>query len=97
LLFDYAATRRLNASEAGRELATALQLNYGRLIECTANSDQYRIDAQIAQGAGTTGTPAVRVRFVGDAMSDLQPISSQYMAGGVDYEVLARIIEDANN
>lgn len=97
LLFDYATTRRLNASDAGRELSTALQLNYGRLIECTANAEQYRTDAQLAQSAGTTGTPAVRVRFTGDDLSALQTISPQYAAGGVDYDVLARIIEDANN
>lgn len=97
LLFNYAMTRRLNASDAGRELATALQLNYSRLLECTSTADQYQIDKQIANGAQVSGTPAIRVRFAGDELSALQLISPQYTGGGVDYNVLARIIEDANN
>ncbi|MDX2076039.1 MAG: thioredoxin domain-containing protein [bacterium] len=97
LLFEYATTRRLSANDAGRELATALQLNYARLLECTVTSDQYEIDGQLARSAGTTGTPAVRVRFVGDAVSDVQLISPQYEGGGVDFATLTRIIEDANN
>lgn len=97
LLFNYAATRRLNSSDAGRELATALQLNYSRLLECTGTARQYQVDKQIANGAQITGTPAIRVRFAGDDLSALQMISPQYASGGVDYNVLARIIEDANN
>lgn len=97
LLFNYSTTRRLSGNDAGRELATDLQLNYSRLLECTATSDQSQIDSRLAQSAGTTGTPAVRVRFAGDAVDALQQISPQYTSGGVDYEVLARIIEDANN
>ncbi|HRF99221.1 MAG TPA: thioredoxin domain-containing protein, partial [Aggregatilineales bacterium] len=97
LLFEYSTTRRLSANDAGRELATALQLNYARLLECTVTSDQYEIDGQLARSAGTTGTPAVRVRFVGDAVSVVQLISPQYEGGGVDFATLSRIIEDANN
>jgi protein-disulfide isomerase len=96
LLFDYATTRRLSANDAGRELATALQLNYARLLECTVSSDQYQIDGQFARSAGTSGTPAVRVRFAGDDVSEAQLISNQYASGGVNFDVLARIIEDAN-
>lgn len=96
LLFNYATTRRLNASDAGRELATALQLNYARLLECTANAQQYQVDKQIANGAQVTGTPAIRVRFAGDDLSALQLISPQYRGGGVEYNTLARVIEDAN-
>ncbi|MCL4254116.1 MAG: hypothetical protein KJ043_10085, partial [Anaerolineae bacterium] len=71
--------------------------NYSRLLECTSTADQYRIDGQIANGAQVTGTPAIRVRFAGDDLSALQMISSQYRSGGVDYDTLARVIEDANN
>ncbi len=97
LLFNYSTTRSLSGNDAGRELATELQLNYAQLLECTVTSDQYQIDSRLAQSAGTTGTPSVRVRFAGDEIDALQPISPQYTSGGVDYEVLARVIEDANN
>jgi len=98
-LFYYATAQNLSGDEAGRELAKKLNLNLSRLLECTQEADQYQTDGALARSAGTSGTPAIRVRMGTWAETQSgtpQPISANYTSGGVSIEVLRNTIENAN-
>lgn len=98
-LFYYSTAQNLSGDEAGRELAKKLNLNLSRLLECTQEADQYQTDSTLARSAGTSGTPAIRIRLGTWAETQTgtpQPISPNYTSGGVSIEVLRNTIENAN-
>lgn len=95
-LFRYAQPPlRLSGSDATRQLATDMDLNYARLLECTATSRQYQVDGRFSNSAAISGTPAVRVRLAGEPLSVAQIIGSQE-GGGVDFAMLEQLVEQAN-
>jgi protein-disulfide isomerase len=98
-LFYYVTSQRMSGDQAGRELATKLGLNYSRLLECTQTARQYQTDMAFARTAGTSGTPAIRVRFgtLAETLTGTpQPISPSYTSGGVSIEVLRTAVGNAN-
>ncbi len=98
-LFYYITSQRMSGDQAGRELARTLDLNLSRLLECTQTARQYQTDTAFARTAGTSGTPAIRVRFgtLAETLSGTpQPISPSYTSGGVSIEVLRTAVGNAN-
>ncbi len=99
-LFYYITSQRMNGTDAGRELARTLDLNYTRLVECTQTADQSVTDGNVLRASGATGTPAIRVRLGTWEETRkggvAQPISQAYTSGGVDISVLRTTIQNAN-
>jgi protein-disulfide isomerase len=98
-LFYYATSQRMSGDQAGRELAKKLDLNLSRLLECTQEADQYQTDMAYARTAGTSGTPAIRIRlgtFAETQSGTPQPISPNYTSGGVSIDVLRTTVNNAN-
>ncbi|MDX2076040.1 MAG: thioredoxin domain-containing protein [bacterium] len=98
-LFYYATSQRMSGDQAGRELAKKLNLNLSRLLECTQEADQYQTDMALARTAGTSGTPAIRIRlgtFAETQNTTPQPISPNYASGGVSIDVLRTTVNNAN-
>lgn len=89
ILFDIAP--RWN-QESGQEFADRMGLNYGELLNCVREADQFMTDAQLGQRAGVTGTPAIRIRL-GDE-SQLRPIGANER-GAVPYNLIEAAILQA--
>ncbi len=83
--------------DIGKLLAKRFDLDYDDLIDC-ANNDATQIDKDIAYGEmlGVGGTPAVLVSEGNEAPHFITAGGRVYNAGGVPFEVLAAVIEDAN-
>ncbi len=75
---------------SSQEFAERMDLNYGDLLNCVTNADQFVTDAQLGQRSGITGTPGVRVR-INDG--NLQPIGQ---SSAPAYDTLRTVIEQAN-
>lgn len=98
-LFYYATSQRMSGDQAGRELAKKLNLNLSRLLECTQEAEQYQTDSAVARSAGTSGTPAIRIRmgtWSETQTGNPQPINASLTSGGVNIEALRTTIENAN-
>ncbi len=79
-----------------RLLATNLDVSYDKMIACIDTAQQVDADIAFGEANGVTGTPAVLVSY-GDAVPEFITLDDvTYDRGGVSYEVLARVIEDAN-
>jgi protein-disulfide isomerase len=91
VLFDL--TKAGWGQTSSQEFANRLGLNYGELLNCISDANQWQIDAQLGQRSGVTGTPAVRIRL---ADGPLQPISEQYIRSGPSYQVIASTVNAAN-
>lgn len=64
ILFQIASSERFHDSNnSPQDFANAIDINYGELLRCVDDADQYRTDAQLAQSNGVTGTPTVLVRI----------------------------------
>jgi protein-disulfide isomerase len=95
VLYQLAFKGRYDA-EMGRVLAEQLDLNYNKIRMCTRNVTQLETDIEFARELGVRGTPAIMIQ-VGDG--DLEWIvyeDETYNRGGVPFEVLAAVIEEAN-
>ncbi len=91
-LFDYATSGRYT-EEMGRILASALNLDYAALLECSSSASQVQTDTEFGRTRGVQGTPAVMVRY-GD--SDAQFISfggTTYNRSTVPIDVLTNIVQ----
>lgn len=99
-LFYYITSQRMSGTDAGRELARTLGLNYTRLVECTQTATQYVTDGNVSRASGSTGTPAIRIRLgtweQTKAGGAAQSIGPNYASGGVNIEVLRATVENAN-
>ncbi len=70
VLFALAAERRFTLEDGGRAFASRMGMDYGDLLNCTSDADQYETDEALARRAGVTGTPSIMVRY-GDAAPTL--------------------------
>ena len=85
-LFDLAKLEKV-ADEYG--------LNYTKLLTCVEYAEQVLDDITLGQASGVTGTPAVMIRLGDGAPQFISEDGMTYNRGGVDYAVLARVIEAA--
>lgn len=90
-LFDIANTNGIG-DDVGRIIADRFDLDYAGLLECTQEADQFEIDRQYASSLGVGATPSIRVRY-GDGEAE---VIDAFTAGGVPYDVLAQVVEEAN-
>ncbi len=77
-------------------LADELKIDYDQMMTCANTARQVDTDIAFADANSITGTPAILVRY-GDG--DPQPATLDdvtYDRGGVPFDVLAQIIENAN-
>ena len=82
--------------DAPRLVAQELGLNYSDLLSCAQASERTRIDMALGQRVGITGTPAVAIRY-GDSEPQFITYSGQvYNRGGVPFDVLAAVVNAAN-
>ncbi len=88
----YLASRG-HRDDIGRELSKRMNLNYGALLECTEDANQVTIDQRIANSAGVSGTPGVRVRYNNGPLQ----IIPGYDRGPVDWGILVNTIQAANS
>jgi protein-disulfide isomerase len=94
LLYGYATSGEYDET-VRQKVSDEYGLSYEKLLTCVEYAQQVFRDITLAQESGVTGTPGIMVRL-GDG--DAEFISTDgvtYARGGVDYEVLAQVIEDA--
>ncbi len=96
LLYDYATSRRYDQN-VGRLLASELDINYAKLLVCAQNAQQVLTDITFGENHGVTGTPAVMVRYGNGDAQFITYNDVTYNGGGVAYNIIAQVIEQANN
>ncbi len=95
-LYDYAANGEYDA-QIGQRLTDEFELNYDKLVKCAESAQQVLKDVTLAQQVGIGGTPAVLVRY-DDGEAEFVTLEGRtYNQGGVAFEVLAQVIEAAND
>lgn len=95
LMFQYATSGRYN-TDVGRLFATDANLNYSQLLDCSGSATQVNTDIAFGQNNGVTGTPAVMVRYGDGAAQFISFGGVTYDRGNVPYNVLASVVEAAN-
>ena len=94
LLYGYATGGEYD-NEIGRKVADEHGLDYAKLMNCVEYAQQVARDTALAQESGVTGTPAIMMR-VRDVEPEFITIDGfTRTGGGIDYEVLVQMIEDA--
>ncbi len=88
ILFDVAINDTFDAVT----LSTQLGFDVNELLTCAPNATAHSINTEIAATTDVSGTPGVRVRYGG---GDLEIVPG-FATGGIPYDVLAEIIEAAN-
>jgi protein-disulfide isomerase len=88
----FSLTSRGWTQTSSQQFANRLNLNFGELLNCATDAEQWVTDSRLGQSSGVTGTPAIRVRL-GDG--PLQPISEQFARGGPSFSVLRAAVEAA--
>lgn len=94
LLYDDATGGEYDET-IGEKVADEYGLNYTKLLTCVEYAQQVARDMTLAQASAVSGTPAVRIRLNDGDVEVITLDGAAYEQGGVDYEVLARVIEDA--
>ncbi len=82
-------------NETGRVFARELGLEYGDLLSCISDANQFQIDTQLGSRLGVNGTPGVQMRL-GDGSPQWITFNGQrYDRGGPPYAALAGVIASA--
>ncbi len=98
--YELAEAGRFNESLA-RYVAREFELNETTLSECALAEGEMQIDVDMQAGSdvGISGTPAVLVRYgtleEGGEMEYIELNDTIYNRGGVDFDILAAVIEIA--
>jgi protein-disulfide isomerase len=80
----------------GQAMANELGLEYASLLECAQTAEQITTDVEYGRTLGVTGTPAILVRFGDDDATSITLDGQTYDRGGVPLDVLAQVVEQAN-
>ncbi len=95
----YARMAQGQTQDIARQIADALELDYGALFDCVNalqdSGGQIGVDRNLGYELGVLGTPAVMVRY-----GDAEPVwiernGRRYDRGGVEFNILAAVIEEA--
>ncbi len=96
LLYSYANSGGYDENVASA-LANDLNLSYDKLTHCAESAQQVQNDIDFGNQWNVPGTPSIMVQY-GDSDPQFIVLDDQiYNAGGVPYDVLAQVIEAANN
>ncbi len=77
-------------------LADELKIDYDQMMTCANDPEQVDTDMAFADANGITGTPAVLVRHGNGDPEAIVLDGVTYDRGGVPFDVLAQVIENAN-
>ena len=95
LLYGYAITGKYDQN-VGKRMATALDLNYTKMLDCAQTAKQVDTDITFGENIGVTGTPAVMVRL-GDGDPQFITLGGTvYNRGGVPFDVVSTVIDRVN-
>jgi protein-disulfide isomerase len=84
--------------ELGQVVARELDLNYEDLLTCAAEDAESVLQtAELADDLGVGGTPAIAIRYGDGEARWIKFDGAVYDQGGVPFEVLAAVIEQAND
>ncbi len=94
VLFDLAAESGFTALTPFL-FATRTGLDYDEVLSCVDTKEQVETDAAFGQELGISGTPGLRVRF-GDGDAEIISIDgTEYDRGALPIELLASVVESA--
>lgn len=93
-LFSLGSQGRFNATTS-RTLAERVDLNYSELLNCAESASQYITDQQLGSALGVQSTPTIMVRYGDGAPQFINLNGNSYSRGGVPFNVLQTVIEDA--
>jgi protein-disulfide isomerase len=92
VLFELGSRARFNANTA-KTLAERVGVDYGKLLNCAQNADQFNTDVKLGTGLGVQSTPTIMVRL-GDAVPQFIHSGGQtWDRGPVPYELLVATVE----
>ncbi len=94
LLYAYAKEGQYK-EQMGQQFAADLNLKYDKLDHCTQSAKQVNHDGDLATRLGVMGTPSVLVRYLDGDPQFITYDGRTYSAGGVPFDVLAKVIESA--
>ena len=96
IFYTLAEARKYDAN-LGQVLVDELGIDWDDILECGDNLEnpQVIIDYEIAQELGVGGTPAIVVRYGDGDLEFITLDGTTYDQGGPSYEVLAEVIEAA--
>lgn len=83
------------STEMLQEFAVRYDVSESALVECAETSQRYVNDVEFGESIGVSGTPAVAVRYDGGDAEFITLEGMTYNRGGVPFEVLAEVIESA--
>lgn len=76
-------------NESSREFATLLDLDYGKILDCIPEADQFSTDVQLGQSLGVASTPTTLLRTADGDITNIAGVER----GGAPYSTIAAIVE----
>ena len=89
VLFNLAENGWTN--ESPREFATLLDLDYGKILDCITEADQFVTDVQLGQSLGVSSTPTTLIRTADGNITTIAGIDR----GGAPYSTISAVVEAA--
>lgn len=96
LIFQLASARQVT-DDLANIVARNLGLDENEMVSCVATAEQYKIDQELGNEVGVSGTPAVLVRRNGGNLEWLAVDGQTLDQGGVPYPVLQGFIAGTEN
>ena len=85
------------AVDLGERVASALNMDYDRMLDCTATAQQVDVDMAFGRALGISGTPAVRMRYNDGPAEIIIHNGLSIPAGGVLIDYLDDLMADAGS